>query len=101
MSAPNGLTTFSILSQFRPDLLNLSKEITYKGGCPISTENNKALVSRFYEEVWNKGNVTAVDDLIAPNYVNHFDSPANDSMPERFQQGRKETKQFISQWRTT
>jgi predicted SnoaL-like aldol condensation-catalyzing enzyme len=67
----------------------------------MSTENNKALVRRFYEEVWNKGNLTAVDELIAPNYVNHFDAPANVSVPERFQQGRQETKQFIPQWLTT
>ena len=66
----------------------------------MSSEDNKALVRRFYEEVWNKGNVTAVDELIAPNYVNHFDSPTNVSVPGRFQQSREETKQFIPQWLT-
>jgi hypothetical protein len=66
----------------------------------MSTEDNKAIVHRFYEEVWNKGNVAAVDELIAPNYVNHFDSPTNVSVPERFQQSREETKHFIPQWLT-
>jgi hypothetical protein len=28
----------------------------------MSTEDNKALVRRFLEEVWNKGNVAAVDE---------------------------------------
>lgn len=32
-------------------------------------ENNKALVRRFYDEVWNKGNLNAVDELFAPDYV--------------------------------
>jgi steroid delta-isomerase-like uncharacterized protein len=34
-------------------------------------EDNKALVRRWYEEVWNKGNVAAVDDFLAPTYVGH------------------------------
>ena len=29
-----------------------------------STEQNKALVSRFYEEVWNKGNYRLADELV-------------------------------------
>lgn len=67
----------------------------------MSTEDNKVIVRRFYEEVWNKGNITAVDELIAPNHVNHFDSPANVSAPGRFLQSREEMKQFIPQFRTT
>ena len=66
----------------------------------MSTEDNKVIVRRFYEEVWNKGNVTAVDELLAPNYVNHFDSPTNVSVPEHFQQNREEAKHFIPQWLT-
>jgi serine phosphatase RsbU (regulator of sigma subunit)/predicted ester cyclase len=34
-------------------------------------ENNKALVRRFVEEVYNRGNLDAVDELVAPDYVNH------------------------------
>jgi predicted SnoaL-like aldol condensation-catalyzing enzyme len=61
----------------------------------MSTEDNKVIIRRFYEEVWNKGNVTAVDELLAPTYVNHFDSPTNVSVPEHFQQNREEAKHFI------
>jgi hypothetical protein len=31
-------------------------------------EDNKALVRRYLEEVWGKGNTDAIDDLLAPNY---------------------------------
>jgi len=35
------------------------------------SENNKAIVRRLYEEVWNKGNLSLVDELFAPNYEHH------------------------------
>jgi ketosteroid isomerase-like protein len=34
-------------------------------------EANKALVQRFVEEVWNQGNVAAIDELVAPDFVEH------------------------------
>ena len=34
-------------------------------------EKNKALVRRFWEVAWNKGNLAAVDEFMAPNYVDH------------------------------
>ncbi len=67
----------------------------------MSSEENKALVRRFYEEVWNRGNVTAVDELIAPNYVNHFDFPANVPVPADSPLNREALKQFIPQFRGT
>ena len=66
----------------------------------MSTEENKALVRQYVEEVWNKGNVAAVDELFAPNYVDHFDAPANTRMPAQWQFSEV-FKPFISQWRTT
>jgi steroid delta-isomerase-like uncharacterized protein len=33
--------------------------------------NNKALVRKFFEEVWSKGNVAAVDEFLAPDFVVH------------------------------
>ena len=37
----------------------------------MSTEDNKALAQRWLEEVWNKGDLSLIDELIAPNYVLH------------------------------
>jgi predicted ester cyclase len=35
----------------------------------MSTEDNKALMRRFYEEVFNKKKTAAIDDFIAPDQV--------------------------------
>jgi steroid delta-isomerase-like uncharacterized protein len=32
-------------------------------------EKNKEIVRRFYDEVWNKGDLAVVDELFIPNYV--------------------------------
>ena len=37
----------------------------------------RELIRRYYDEVWVKGNVDAIDDLCAPDYVDH--TPADDS----------------------
>jgi steroid delta-isomerase-like uncharacterized protein len=39
---------------------------------PVSAEEkNKALVRRYFEEVWGKGNLAAVDDFMAADYAEH------------------------------
>jgi ketosteroid isomerase-like protein len=40
----------------------------------VSPEEIKALVRRFYEEI-DAGNVAAMDDLVAEDYVNHHPPP--------------------------
>jgi predicted ester cyclase len=35
------------------------------------SEENKALMRRMYEEIHNKGNMAAVDELVAANFVDH------------------------------
>jgi predicted ester cyclase len=43
----------------------------------MSTEANKALVYRLFEEGLNKNNSRVIDELVGPNYVNHnFPAPA-------------------------
>ena len=40
----------------------------------MSSEENKRLVRRFYEEI-DKGNLDAMDELVAENYVDHNPPP--------------------------
>lgn len=35
------------------------------------SEGNKNVVRRLVEEVWNKGNMTVIDELFTPNYTHH------------------------------
>jgi len=67
----------------------------------MSTENNKAIARRLYEEVWNTGNVAALEELIAPNIVLHFDYPADIPEPAENQPGLEAIKHFVSKLRTT
>ena len=46
----------------------------------MGAAENKALVRRFYEEVWVKGNLDAADDVFAENYVRH-DFRTTDALP--------------------
>ena len=38
----------------------------------MSIEHNKALVTRFVEEFWNRGNLTAADELMAADAAIHM-----------------------------
>ena len=40
----------------------------------MSSEQNKALVRRFYEEI-DKGNLEAMDELVAEDYIDHHPPP--------------------------
>lgn len=40
----------------------------------MTTEDNKALVRRFYEEI-DKGNIEAMDELVAEDYIDHNPPP--------------------------
>lgn len=37
----------------------------------MSLEHNRKLIQRYFNEVWNEGNVDALDELLTPDYVNH------------------------------
>ncbi len=43
----------------------------------MSTEPNKAIVRRYLEEAWNKGNVGILDELMAPNYARYMSGQAS------------------------
>ena len=53
----------------------------------MSTEENKAIVSRLFEEL-NKGNLDILDQIFAPDFVNHHPAPG---MPP----DKEGVKQFI------
>ena len=40
-----------------------------EGAMPVDA--NRAIVRRFYDEVWNRGNLDAADDIFAADYVRH------------------------------
>src|SRR5215210_7240456 len=64
------------------------------GGTPVSAEErNKALVREFFEEAWVKGNVAAVDEFMAAEYVEH---PRPSTLPP----GTEGLKQLIAAYRT-
>jgi steroid delta-isomerase-like uncharacterized protein len=48
----------------------------------MSAEENKALVRRFYEEI-DKGNLDAMDELIAEDYIDHNPPPIPNLAPGR------------------
>ncbi len=41
----------------------------------MSTAANKSLIQRFNDEVWNRGNLTAIEELFAPDWVWHSAPP--------------------------
>jgi predicted ester cyclase len=45
------------------------------GTDPLSA--NRRLVTRYFEEAWNEGRVDVLDELIAPDYLNHSSSIPN------------------------
>lgn len=58
----------------------------------MSTEDNEALVRRLYEEVFNRGDLSTVDGLLAADYIDHTALPGTSPGPEGL-------KQFISMFR--
>ena len=52
----------------------------------MSEQDNKAIILRFYEEVWNKGDLALFDELVAPCFVNHGFGSETGSDGEAFKQ---------------
>ncbi len=58
------------------------------------SENNKAIVRRLIEEVWNKGNLLLADELFTPNYEHH------DASTPDFGRGPESEKKRVTLYRT-
>lgn len=50
----------------------------------MSTEENKQIVRRLFDEAFNKGNTYFIDEVIDPGYVDHSPIPAPAPGPEGF-----------------
>jgi predicted ester cyclase len=58
----------------------------------MSAEQNKANYRRFMEEVWNKGNLTVVDEIASPDLIVHY-------LPPGTPPGRETLKQSLASLR--
>ena len=59
----------------------------------MSTEENRALVRRFVEEVFNRGNFDVLEEIVTPDYVHH------DPTTGEFGSGLEGFKQLLSYYR--
>ena len=57
------------------------------------TDTNAALVRRFYEQVWNRGNLDVADEVFAEDYVRH------DLRPSRAEPGPAGQKRIAADFR--
>ena len=57
----------------------------------VETEN-KAVFRRFYEDVWNEGDLAVVDELFAADFVNHAVGDAPTPHRELYKRGVVETR---------
>jgi steroid delta-isomerase-like uncharacterized protein len=60
----------------------------------MSAETNKAVVRRYFEEVWDRGNLRVIDELVDPDFDGH---PAGSS-PD-FGRGIEGQRQFVMTYR--
>jgi serine phosphatase RsbU (regulator of sigma subunit)/predicted ester cyclase len=58
----------------------------------VSAQENEALARKFFEEAWGKGNLAAVDEFMADDYVEH-------TLPPGSGQGRDALKQLVALYR--
>ncbi len=60
----------------------------------MSTEENKAIMRRYFKGAWEQGDLELLDELLAPDYVNH--NPATPDMPT----GPEGVKGVVSMFRS-
>ncbi|MCJ7548149.1 MAG: ester cyclase, partial [Anaerolineae bacterium] len=60
----------------------------------MSTEGNKTTLRRFFEELFNEGNLDVIGEIVAEDYVNHDPAPGE-------QPGLEGLKAFITGMRSS
>jgi len=68
------------------------RQMVEAAGGPPSAERNKATIRRFIEEVWNKGDLAVVDELVPASGVAHIAGTPDLVGPEA-------TKQYVAMYR--
>jgi steroid delta-isomerase-like uncharacterized protein len=73
----------------------------------MSANENKALVRRFVEEVWNQGNLGVIEHLVAPDFQDHGhmaaqqgSQPSGQPGEQHFATGPEGTRHFIQMIRS-
>jgi steroid delta-isomerase-like uncharacterized protein len=65
----------------------------------MPTEENKAIVRRFFEEVYNRGNLEVADELMASDFVDHDMLPGQQSGVEGYKRSVAEQRAASSDLR--
>jgi steroid delta-isomerase-like uncharacterized protein len=60
----------------------------------VTVEENKTLIRRFYEEIWNRGDIAVADEVIATHIIDH------DRDPETRIRSPESAKQLVTSIRT-
>jgi steroid delta-isomerase-like uncharacterized protein len=60
----------------------------------MSAEENRVIVQRWIEEIWNKGNLAVADEIVAANYANY------DPVGPMLEPGRSGFKKLVALYRT-
>lgn len=67
----------------------------------MSTEENKAVVRRYLEEIVNQGNLEVADEIFARDYVNHSAGPGFGQALADFLPGIANLKAAFPDWHVT
>lgn len=65
-----------------------------EGALPMSSEDNKKVILRWFEEAWNKGNLDVAEEIATEDYVGYVSGNPGPLY------GRDPLKQFVIDWRT-
>jgi steroid delta-isomerase-like uncharacterized protein len=67
----------------------------------MSVEENKLLLRRFFEEVYDKGNLTVADELVAEDYISHNELDIQVLGPEGIKRAAAMQRNAFPNLRTT
>src|SRR2546430_7939509 len=67
----------------------------------MSTEDNKALVDRYFSAAWNQGNPSVIDDLFAANFHHHNPGVPNGGSPGGLKQFNSVFRRALPDLRVT